>query len=256
MKVFISYRRDDTGAMAGRIYDRLCSEFGRESVFMDVDTIPFGVDFREHIDSAVRQADVLLAVIGEQWLEVGQNGKRRLQDPADYVRIEIETALAHGIPVIPALIERAPMPREDELPSSIATLAYRNAIQINYGRDFPSHIERLVRGIVDALPNTGEREDPVLAKLTREVLVSHSSWELQRTLYELDAYLARHPHSVEGRLLKDRIQTAILRTEKMETPKPFERRYRMKDAPHSRIGCLLQLVLAGLLLYLLVRWIL
>ena len=92
-KIFISYRREDSIGIAGRIYDRLCLKFGRESVFMDVDAIPLGVDFRQHLTDAVGQCDILLAVIGERWLTIADHGHRRLDNPADFVRIEIETAL-------------------------------------------------------------------------------------------------------------------------------------------------------------------
>jgi hypothetical protein len=98
-KIFLSYRRQDTAGIAGRIYDRLRARFGSDAVFMDIDTIPFGVDFREHIDAAVGQCDVALAVIGPRWS--GQNKtSRRIDDAKDFVRIEIESALQRGIPVI------------------------------------------------------------------------------------------------------------------------------------------------------------
>src|SRR5947209_12396451 len=120
-KIFISYRREDSEHIAGRIYDRLEPCFGRDNVFLDIDTIPFGVDFREHLDQAVGRCDVLLAVIGERWLEVRfkdgpKEGQRRLDDPTDFVRIEIESALARGIPVIPVLVGTARMPDYLELP--------------------------------------------------------------------------------------------------------------------------------------------
>ena len=117
-KVFISYRREDTAALAGRIYDRLSLHFGRASVFMDIDTIPFGVDFRQHINEVVSQCDVLLALIGDRWAGVLPDGERRLDDPADFVRMEIETALNRGILVVPLLIGRVSMPSTTELPPS------------------------------------------------------------------------------------------------------------------------------------------
>lgn len=146
-KVFVSYRRDDSIGLAGRIYDRLATHFGRDAVFMDVDAIPFGVDFRQYLNDAVSRCNVLLAVIGEDWLTISRAGKRRLDDPKDFVRIEVEAALQRGIPVVPVLIEPASMPQEDELPETLRELAYRNAANIDPGRDFHSHVDRLIRGV-------------------------------------------------------------------------------------------------------------
>ena len=105
MRVFISYRRDDSADVAGRIDDRLAAHFGRENVFKDVDSIPPGVDFRKHLHAAVSGCDLALVVIGRDWLDArDEEGNRRLDDEADFVRIEIEAALGRGIPVVPALV--------------------------------------------------------------------------------------------------------------------------------------------------------
>jgi hypothetical protein len=146
-KIFISYRQADSIGITGRIYDRLEPHFGRENLFMDIDTIPLGIDFRNYIDEVVSQCDVLLAVIGEQWLIVSKGGQRRLDDQADWVRIEIETALKRGIPVIPVIIGQTPKPTPNELPAGLADLAYRQAIQVDPGRDFHHHIDRLIRDL-------------------------------------------------------------------------------------------------------------
>ena len=146
-KILISYRRDDSAGMAGRLYDRLETRFGRENVFMDIDAIPLGVDFRDHLRNAVGQCDVLLAVIGKDWFGRNAAGDTRLDDPRDFVRIEIEAALARGVFVIPVLIDRVRMPAEAELPTSLTGLAYRNAIELDHGRDFHGHVDRLIRGI-------------------------------------------------------------------------------------------------------------
>jgi TIR domain len=132
--------------VAGRIYDRLHAHFGADTVFMDIDAIPVGVDFREHIAAAVQQCDILLAVIGRKW--TGQTrARRRIDDPRDFVRIEIESALERDIPVVPILIDHARMPAEADLPPSLARLAYRNALDVDLGRDFHPHVARLIRGI-------------------------------------------------------------------------------------------------------------
>ncbi len=151
-KIFISYRRDDSEHISGRLHDWLGPHFGRDNVFFDIDNIPFGVDFREHLDAAVGQCDILLAVIGEQWLDARYQegpkaGQRRLDDAVDFVRIEIESALARGIHVIPVLVGKARMPGEQELPEGLKRIAYRNAAEVRSGRDFHDHVERLIRGI-------------------------------------------------------------------------------------------------------------
>ncbi len=148
-KLFISYRRQDSEHITGRIYDRLEDHFGRDAVFMDIDAIPFGVDFRQHLDEAVSQCDILLAVIGEQWLDCqgSSPGQRRLDDPADFVRIEIESALKRGIPVIPVLVGKAAMPAGPALPEGLKDLAFRNSAEVRAGRDFRDHVARLIRGI-------------------------------------------------------------------------------------------------------------
>jgi hypothetical protein len=145
-KIFLSYRREDSQGVAGRMYDRLRAHFGDDALFMDIDSIPFGVDFQEHIAAAVDQCDILLAGIGRYW--AGEAGAaRRIDDPRDFVRIEIEAALERNLPVIPILVGRATMPGEVDLPPSLARLAYRNAMELDQGRDFHHHIDRLIKGI-------------------------------------------------------------------------------------------------------------
>jgi formylglycine-generating enzyme required for sulfatase activity len=145
-KIFISYRRQDSAAMAGRIYDRLQVHFGKDSVFIDLDSIPFGADFRQHIRKAVDQCDVMLAIVGQDWLGKS-GGTRRIDDPRDFVRIEVEVALERHLTVIPVLIDRTTMPAEAELPESLADLAYRNAVNVDQWRDFHPHVDRLIKGI-------------------------------------------------------------------------------------------------------------
>jgi TIR domain len=114
-RIFISYRRQDTAWPAGRLYDALVEHFPAEQVFMDVDSIEPGEDFVERITAVVSSCDVLLALIGRQWLTVTKNGQRRLDDPKDVVRLEIETALRRKIRVIPILVDDTPIPVADEL---------------------------------------------------------------------------------------------------------------------------------------------
>jgi hypothetical protein len=158
--LFISYRRDDAIGLAGRIYDRLQAHFGRRTVFMDVDSIPFGVDFRQHLGAVLDKCDALVSVIGEQWAGPTPQGTRRVDDPNDFVRIEVETALARGIPVVPILVGRTSMPRPEELPASLANLAYRNAIQVDPGRDFHHHMDQLIQTLDEMLPKQGNVPAP------------------------------------------------------------------------------------------------
>ena len=131
-RIFISYRRNDSAYPAGWLFDRLAERFGKEQIFKDVDSIELGEDFVEEIGEAVGQADVLLALIGERWLNApDEHGGRRLDDPEDFVRIEIEAALARKLRVIPILVEGAGMPREEQLPESLRPLARRQALELN-----------------------------------------------------------------------------------------------------------------------------
>jgi len=104
-KVLLSYRRSDASAIAGRIFDRLVVYYGREAVFMDVDNIPIGTDFRKHIGGFLHQCDILLAIVGTKWLVADDSGAPRLLDTDDPVRNELKTALQIGVPIIPVLVD-------------------------------------------------------------------------------------------------------------------------------------------------------
>lgn len=130
--IFISYRREESAGHAGRIYDRLRERFGRDRVFMDVSAIEPGVDFVEAIDRAVGSCAVLLVIIGRRWLDcTDSGGRRRLDDPRDFIRLEVGTALRRNIRVIPVLVQDAAMPGEGDLPDDLKLLARRNAFEIN-----------------------------------------------------------------------------------------------------------------------------
>lgn len=145
--VFLSYRRDDSADVTGRIYDRLVQRFGREQIFKDVDSIPLGVDFREHLGDVVGRCSVVLVVIGDRWLSAGAPGARRLDDAADFVRIEIESALERRIPVVPVLVRGAAIPGDTELPQSLRQLAYRNGLAVRADPDFHRDMDRLIAGL-------------------------------------------------------------------------------------------------------------
>jgi uncharacterized protein YecT (DUF1311 family) len=145
--VFICYRREDSGGFAGRIYDRLTSSLGRENVFFDVDSIAPGLDFVDALSERVGRCDALIAVIGKTWLSSADaDKKRRLDDPNDFVRIEIEAALSRSVRVIPVLVDGAILPRREDLPPSIDKLTRRQGIEISHAR-FDSDVENLIRAL-------------------------------------------------------------------------------------------------------------
>lgn len=154
--VFISYRRADTRADAGRLYDALRRRFGRDSLFMDVDSVSPGVDWVAAIESAIAQCDVLLAVIGSDWTSVrDEAGNLRLEDESDHVRLEIEEALKADKPVIPILFDDAHMPGAAELPASLQPLLRRQAIQISHAT-----FESDLAGLVHTLRKIRQRKLP------------------------------------------------------------------------------------------------
>ena len=146
--IFLSYRRADSADISGRIYDRLIQEFGKQSVFKDVDSIPLGLDFRNILHQMVSQSRIFIAIIGPNWLgQIKDQAKRRIDDPSDFVRIEVSAALERGIPVIPLLVYGATMPHESELPEALKALAYRNGTVIRPDPDFNHDINRVISGI-------------------------------------------------------------------------------------------------------------
>jgi len=137
--VFISYRREDTEGQAGRLFDDLTRHFGEDSVFMDVAGIEPGRDFRRVIDEQIASCGVLLAMIGKSWLDaVDESGRRRLDDPTDFVRLETASALRRDIPVVPVLVHGARMPRAEQLPEGLTELAYRNGVELSHARWDPT----------------------------------------------------------------------------------------------------------------------
>ena len=145
--VFICYRRDDTGETAGRIFDRLAAELPEGTVFRDLDSIPLGVDFRVHVEQKLANARVVIVLIGPDWLKIrDEQRKRRLDNAADHVRVEIELALATpGLRVIPILCRRAAMPRVNDLPEPIRDLAFKNGQDVLPDPHFRSSMDHLLK---------------------------------------------------------------------------------------------------------------
>ena len=153
--IFISYRRDDADLFAGRLCDHLRSRFGDQAVFLDVASTRYGADFPQQINERLIHSDVVLVVIGPKWLEAGEAGQRRIDQPRDFVRLEVETALSGKVPkLIPVLVGSTPMPKAGTLPESIRKLAELNACRIDTGADFALHVDRLIEDVREASDST------------------------------------------------------------------------------------------------------
>lgn len=156
--IFISYRRSDSAAMCDRIYAALMQHFGKDAIFKDIDNIPLGVNFADYIRSVMAQAAVALIVIGRTWLDVTDaQGNRRLDDPGDFVRLEIEEALARNIPVIPLRVDGAPMPSAERLPASLRGLLMQNGWEVHYDPYFETDIRHVKAGLERWVPSLQAR---------------------------------------------------------------------------------------------------
>jgi hypothetical protein len=149
-RIAISYRREDSMDITGRIFDRLVGRYGRSAVFLDIEKIPPGMDFRDHLKKVIGGSDVLMVVVGPDWAGSDEQGHSRLRDEKDFVRTEVEIALAGGIQIIPLLVGEASMPQPAVLPDSLKDFTYRHAYTIDSGRDFDHHIKGLL-GVTDEI---------------------------------------------------------------------------------------------------------
>lgn len=145
-RIAISYRREDSGVITGRIFDRLVARYGRDTVFRDIDDVPIGVDFRTHIERVLQKSDVVLAIVGPRWFGPSP-AESRLDNETDLVRAEIAEALSQGRPIIPVLVFGASMPTAAQLPDALRDFSYRNAVQLDAERDFDVGMARLIRAI-------------------------------------------------------------------------------------------------------------
>ena len=146
-KVFLCYRREDSGGYAGRIQDQLAQALGSDVLFMDVDAIPLGANFVRVLHDEVAKCEVLLAVIGRNWLDArDEHGNRRLENPNDFVRVEIGAALQRNIPVVPILVDGARIPDVRQLPKELEELSFRNGIDVRLA-SFHNDVSRLIQGL-------------------------------------------------------------------------------------------------------------
>jgi TIR domain len=156
--IFISYRRDETGLAAVYLTDRLRQRFDRSQVFRDFDSIALGLDFRKAIGDALQSCAVALVLIGPTWAHMtDEQGRRRLDDPGDFVRVEVETVLRRDLPVIPVLVGGASMPRPGVLPGRLEQLVYRQAAALRDEslEQFELDLENLVKAVASLVPAQG-----------------------------------------------------------------------------------------------------
>mgnify|MGYP001206681078 CR=1 FL=1 len=213
LKVFISYRRDDSGYVSDSIYTNLCALFGAETVFFDVDGIPPGVNWKRYLRESVEGCQLMLVVIGRDWLEIRdpKTGERRLEQPTDFVRFEIELALQRGIPIIPLFLDGLTSVAADRLPASMAELADFQGLQIRRLPDFERDMERL-HGAIERLlradtptPTVSDLPPPPFAWIDipagRVTLHTWDNWEdnyvpkgKQGTSFDVPAFsIAKYP---------------------------------------------------------------
>ena len=177
--IFLSYRRDDSSGYAGRLFDNLAETFGRERVFMDIETLEPGMDFVTGIDRAIASCGAVIAMIGPNWINAkNADGHRRLEDPNDFIRLEITSALTRDVRVIPVLVHNARMPPEQELPEALRPLCRLQACEISDNRwEFDAHRLIEVLGPLVAEPEPGPKTTPPATKPTTEAASTGTSPE-------------------------------------------------------------------------------
>lgn len=165
--IFISYRRSDSADVVGRLFDSLKSRFGAKNVFKDLESIPAGVDFRDFISNAINDSEVLLAVIGRDWVTVADDsGARRIDDSSDFVRLEISEALKNGVLVIPVLLGGQRMPDAEDLPDDLKDLVYRNAVLLRPDPDYHNDVEYLSLQISERVPKLKPKKKSLAVRLS------------------------------------------------------------------------------------------
>jgi hypothetical protein len=244
--IFISYRREDAAAHAGRIYDRLAAHFGKNHVFMDVDTIKPGDDFVEVVEKTVAACDLLIVVIGKQWLGAAdKNGRRRLDVPEDFVRMEISVALERKIRVIPALVQGAEMPAAADLPPAISALARRNALELSE-TGFHRGVDDLIT-TVESLLLVEKSSAPATAQTARSEAIPLNATDSQ----------APRP-AAAGPVMEEpfRILRSVFQAIQDNLFFPFLRKERSAGkAPESRFGGLSRKLQSIFFVFLAIMWL-
>jgi TIR domain len=191
LRVFLNYRRSDTAPYAQLLGDALRARFGESQIFTDVDTIPFGVDFAKLLSEHIESCDVLITLIGKDWLTASDEEGRRLDHPDDWLRLEIEAALKRDVRVIPALVEGAEMPKAHELPESLRPLTVRNYVGLRDGKPWHSDVETLIADLERFAPEVDGDE---LGQPWRAELVEQTPW-----LRSMRAHVGSSTHTIEFR---------------------------------------------------------
>jgi len=176
--VFISYRREETALYAGRLYDRLGDRFGEDSIFMDVNSIAVGVDFTTAISGAMSRCNIMFVLIGQRWIAITDGkGKRRIDIPGDFVRIEIEAALQRDVWVVPVLVDGAVLPRAGDLPRSLRPLIRLQALELSHA-GFRSEVIPLIAAVAQALEaESGRSLAPKIP--SRGAVTQQGRWQLE-----------------------------------------------------------------------------
>ncbi len=226
-KIFINYRRGDDPQAAGRLFDRLQDIFEPQQLFLDVDNIAPGLDFMRVLDERVAECDVVLAVIGKGWIDARDAaGARRLDDPDDFVRIEITSALNQGKRVIPVLIGDTPMPHPEELPEALRPLARRNAVRLTHER-FRADTQGLVKALEQALAEIEEaRRQHAQAEAERQAAE-------QRRLQEAEAARRAKEEALKLKAeqdAKERAEAERRRLQEVEAARRAEEEARQRKA--------------------------
>ena len=215
-RIFISYRHQETAWPAQQLYDVLVEHFPREQVFKDIDNIGPGEDFVERITAAVESCDALLALIGPEWLTItNKKGQRRLDDPDDFVRLEIEAALTRSVRVIPILVDGATMPRVEELPPSLAGLVRRQALEVSPAR-FDFDTSPLLKVLNEGRPSKNV-SSPGPNRTLRRVMMIGIPFAALLAIYLIIQFVLGQPAQQEN----DGAQSSASNEFKEETPKPL-----------------------------------
>ena len=235
-KIFINYRRGDDAGFTGRLFDFLEQKFSSGQLFIDVDNIAAGDDFMGVLEAQVAQSDVMLSVIGRDWLDASdESGRRRLDSVNDFVRIEIESAMRLGKRVIPVLVNNAAMPKDDELPPSLAPLSRRNAVRLSHERfrpDAQGLVSVLTRALAEAESARKVAAKRAAEEAERRQIAPHEAEglsdpqaevaELERRIAEIKAREARRPSAstAEPQIAGPSVPAATGRVEAAQAAKP------------------------------------
>jgi TIR domain len=217
-RIFISYRREEAAYPAGWLYDRLADRYAGQ-VFKDVDSIELGDDFVDAITEAVGSCDVLLALIGDQWVTIAdEDGRRRLDEPDDFVRLEIEAALTRHVRVIPILVDGATMPRAEELPPSLARLVRRQALELSPAR-FDFDTSRLLKVVDTTLAEVRSGQKKMMSpnRTLRRLVMIGAPVAALLAIYLIIQLVLDQPSQQEN----NGAQSSASSEFKEEAPKPF-----------------------------------